>query len=49
MRKLHVLLAAFLITVMFLPACAPARPDCTSEEIFCVGLVTDIGKVNDRS
>jgi basic membrane protein A len=49
MKKLHVLLAAFLITVMFLPACAPARPDCTSEEIFCVGLVTDIGKVNDRS
>ena len=49
MKKLHVLLAAFLITTMLLPACAPARPDCTREEIFCVGLVTDIGKISDRS
>jgi basic membrane protein A len=32
-----------------MPACAPAKPDCESEETFCVGLVTDIGKINDRS
>jgi basic membrane protein A and related proteins len=49
MKKLYILLTAFLITVMLLPACAPARPDCKSEEVFCVGLVTDIGKINDRS
>src|SRR5687768_16924559 len=49
MRKLSVLLAAILIPVMLLPACAPARPDCTKEETFCVGLVTDSGKINDRS
>jgi basic membrane protein A len=49
MRKLSFLLAAILFTLTFLPACAPARPDCKSEEIFCVGLVTDIGKINDRS
>jgi basic membrane protein A and related proteins len=55
MKKLSVLhrtaslvLAAVLIAGLFLPACAPARPDCTSQEIFCVGLVTDIGKVSDR-
>ena len=48
-KKLYAVLAAILLTVMFLPACAPARPDCTREEIFCVGLVTDIGKINDRS
>lgn len=48
MRKLSVLLLVILITVGSLPACAPARPDCTKEEIFCVGLVTDIGKINDR-
>jgi basic membrane protein A and related proteins len=48
MKKLSVLLAAFLITVMSLPACAPAKPDCTDQEIFCVGLVTDIGKISDR-
>src|SRR5919109_1911171 len=49
MKKLYALTAAFLITTMLLPACAPARPNCESEEIFCVGLVTDIGKINDRS
>ena len=49
MKKLYALTAAFLITVMLLPACAPARPDCESPEVFCVGLVTDIGKINDRS
>ena len=49
MKKLYVLTAAFLITAMLLPACAPAKPNCESEEMFCVGLVTDIGKINDRS
>ncbi len=48
MKKLHVLLAAFLI-VAVLPACAPATFDCTSENVLCVGLVTDIGKINDKS
>ncbi|HEX9838265.1 MAG TPA: BMP family ABC transporter substrate-binding protein [Anaerolineales bacterium] len=49
MKKLHVLPAAFLVIAMFLPACAPASPDCASEEVFCVGLVTDIGKISDKS
>ena len=25
------------------------RPDCSRQEVFCVGLVTDVGKVDDRS
>src|SRR5512134_1155186 len=49
MKKLYVLLAAVLIAAMLLPACAPAAADCTSEEVFCVGLVTDVGKINDKS
>jgi basic membrane protein A len=49
LKKLYVLLAAFLTVILIFPACAPARPNCESEEIFCVGLVTDIGKVSDRS
>lgn len=40
---------AFLIGAILLPACAPAKPDCASKEVFCVGLVTDIGKITDRS
>jgi basic membrane protein A len=49
MKKLHVLLAAFLIAAIVMPACTPATLDCQSEEVLCVGLVTDIGKINDRS
>ena len=49
MKKRYVLPAAFLIVALFLPACAPASPDCASEEVFCVGLVTDIGKISDKS
>jgi len=49
MKKMYVLLAALLIAAMVLPACAPAEPDCTSEDVFCVGVVTDVGKVDDKS
>ena len=49
MNRLHILFAAFLMTGALLPACAPATIDCASEDVFCVGLVTDIGKVNDKS
>ncbi len=49
MKKLYVLLVAFLNVAILLPACAPASPDCASEDVFCVGLVTDIGKVSDKS
>ena len=49
MKKLYVLLVASLIVAILLPACAPAAPDCASEDVFCVGLVTDIGKVSDKS
>jgi basic membrane protein A len=27
----------------------PAAADCSSEEVFCVGLVTDVGEVDDKS
>lgn len=49
MKQFYSLLPRLLLIAMLLPACAPASPDCTSEEIFCVGLVTTIGKINDRS
>jgi basic membrane protein A len=31
------------------PAVDPLLENCSKEEIFCVGLVTDVGKVNDKS
>ena len=49
MKKLFVLLAIVLIAAMVLPACAPAQADCSSADVFCVGLVTDVGKINDKS
>jgi basic membrane protein A len=49
MKKQHCLLALILIITIILPACAPATPDCASNEVFCVGLVTDIGKISDKS
>ncbi len=49
MKKLYVLLAVLLVAAMILPACAPATPDCKDEKTFCVGLVTDVGKINDKS
>jgi basic membrane protein A len=49
MRKPTVLLAGWLIVVFFLQACVSAIPDCASEDVFCVGLVTNIGKISDKS
>lgn len=51
MKKMYVLLAALLISAMVLPACAPAASggNCADADTFCVGLVTDVGKINDKS
>ena len=49
MKKLHVPITALLSTVMLLASCGPSTVDCASEEVFCVGLVTDYGKLNDKS
>jgi basic membrane protein A len=49
MKKFYTLFAVLLIAAMLLPACAPAEADCSSDEVFCVGLVTDVGKINDKS
>ena len=37
------------MAAMLIPACTPTAADCTSEDVFCVGLVTDVGKVDDKS
>lgn len=47
------LLALAAVSVLALSACssesAPSDDNCAAEESFCVGLVTDIGKVDDKS
>jgi len=52
MKKLYFVMALLIVASMILTACgasAPSEADCAKEEVFCVGLVTDVGKVNDKS
>jgi basic membrane protein A len=52
MKKLYLVIAGLIVASMLLAACggaAPSSADCAKEEVFCVGLVTDVGKVNDKS
>jgi basic membrane protein A len=48
-KKLYVTFAAFLIAAILMAACMPSAVNCASKEVFCVGLVTDFGKLNDKS
>jgi basic membrane protein A len=52
MKKLYFIMALVIVASMVLTACGAASsgaPDCSKKEVFCVGLVTDVGKVNDKS
>jgi basic membrane protein A len=52
MKKLYFVMALLIVASMILTACgssAPTAADCSKEEVFCVGLVSDVGKVNDKS
>ena len=51
MKKLYVLLVVAMLAAMIVPAVAAQgdAPDCASADVFCVGLVTDVGKVDDKS
>jgi basic membrane protein A and related proteins len=48
-KKLYTILAVLIIAAMILPACGPKQVDCSKAETFCVGLVTDVGKIDDKS
>lgn len=49
MKKLYVVVAVLVVAAMLMPACTPTAPDCTQPDIFCVGMVTDVGKIDDKS
>jgi basic membrane protein A len=49
MKKIYAVLVVLLVAAMLLPACGPTAPDCSKPETFCVGLVTDVGKIDDKS
>jgi basic membrane protein A len=51
-KKFSFVMAVVMIAALFLAACQPAArtaADCGKQGVFCVGLVTDVGKVDDKS
>ena len=53
MKKFYTVFALVLVASMLLSACGGAAsggaPDCKSADVFCVGVVTDVGKIDDKS
>ena len=55
-KKLYVFVAVVMIASMLLSACksaatpvAATEADCPKAEVFCIGLVTDVGEIDDKS
>lgn len=53
-RKGYFLIALLAVVALTLAACAqpggePGEADCASEDVLCVGLVTDVGEIDDKS
>lgn len=51
-KKLSLVMAVIMIASMLLVACkaaAPTEADCAKAEVLCVGLVTDVGEIDDKS
>jgi basic membrane protein A and related proteins len=44
-----ILFTGWMILLLLLPACTPTSPRCDREEVFCVGLVTNISGISDNS
>ncbi len=50
-KKLFILTAVMMLAAIVLSACGggAASDDCASEDVLCIGLVTDVGEVDDKS
>jgi basic membrane protein A len=49
MKKFYPVLVVLLAAVMVLSACGPKAINCSDPAVFCVGEVTDMGGVDDKS
>jgi len=50
-KKIYLLMAFVLFASMVLAACQSGggEADCSSDDVLCVGLVTDVGEIDDKS
>ncbi|MCJ7701386.1 MAG: BMP family ABC transporter substrate-binding protein [Anaerolineales bacterium] len=50
-KKILILLSLLVLVTLALVACSSggSEADCAKEDVFCVGLVTDVGEVDDKS
>lgn len=51
-KKLYLIMAFVLLASMVLAACQQdggGEADCSSDDVLCVGLVTDVGEIDDKS
>lgn len=49
MKKSHLFAAILLTLVLLVPGCASKSADCKQPDVFCVGLVTDTGRLDDHA
>ena len=49
MKKSHLITALLLTVILLVPGCASKSADCKQPDVFCVGLVTAVGRRNDRA
>lgn len=49
-KKLNIVLLLVMVASLILSACSQAgTADCASEDLLCIGLVTDVGEIDDKS
>jgi basic membrane protein A len=49
MKKSHLVAGLLVMVMLFLPGCMPKLSDCKQPDVFCVGLVTEIGRRDDHA
>lgn len=49
LKRLLLIGVLLLVTSLILAACGGSEGDCADEDVLCVGLVTDVGEIDDKS
>ena len=49
MKRSRLVVAFLLSVILLVPGCAAKSADCKLPDVFCVGLVTDVGRRDDRA